>query len=449
MRLVVLLAGSVAASVLGVAPERQALYATTDGAWRCLGDPSIVLAPTQINDGYCDCPDGSDEPGTSACSAHAAPFYCANEGHVPGLLEHFKVGDGVCDYDVCCDGSDEGARCPSKCAEVHRQYEEYRRRHRALLQEAMAARERYAAQAQQLRRELELAAANHRHVVALDEATLQKVGSAPAAPLTRLEAALEADRQRLAATRTHLGRAEAILARLAASYNPNFNDPAVKEAVHAFQDYISNKPEEAPERDLLGLAREVAAAAAQTAPTAPHRIVPTLSNMLHYYYAQLIGRFESAPPPPPRNDPALEAELADKRAALASMEGDLVRDYGPNDIFRGVKGKWVSAKLGEYTYRVGLLDAIYQEGNGHNVHIGRFAAIDGADLVYTHGARCWNGPQRLARVHLVCGPHHELVAVSEPEKCEYAFELTTPLACARVDDAELARGFRVDYANLA
>ena len=45
-----------------------------------------------MNDDYCDCDDGSDEPGTSACEF--SKFYCANEGHVQMNLISSRVNDG-------------------------------------------------------------------------------------------------------------------------------------------------------------------------------------------------------------------------------------------------------------------------------------------------------------------------------------------------------------------
>ncbi|RLN89575.1 hypothetical protein BBJ28_00007533 [Nothophytophthora sp. Chile5] len=71
----------------------------------------------RLNDNYCDCDDGSDEPGTSACSHTRAVFHCVNAGFFASDLPTSRVNDGVCD---CCDASDEyasGAACPTDCAQ--------------------------------------------------------------------------------------------------------------------------------------------------------------------------------------------------------------------------------------------------------------------------------------------------------------------------------------------
>ncbi|KAL8147844.1 glucosidase 2 subunit beta isoform X1 [Apium graveolens] len=76
-------------------------------------DGSNLFSKLQINDNFCDCPDGSDEPGTSACPA--GKFYCRNAGSTPRFLFSSRVNDQICD---CCDGSDEydgHMNCPNTC----------------------------------------------------------------------------------------------------------------------------------------------------------------------------------------------------------------------------------------------------------------------------------------------------------------------------------------------
>lgn len=50
---------------VGVSPQLSSSYAPpSSGKWKCL-DGSREIPWTAVNDDYCDCPDGSDEPGSS------------------------------------------------------------------------------------------------------------------------------------------------------------------------------------------------------------------------------------------------------------------------------------------------------------------------------------------------------------------------------------------------
>ncbi|CAM0882686.1 unnamed protein product [Alopecurus aequalis] len=115
--LLLLLAGAVAAAappIVGVSPQDEAYFAPQVIACR---DGSGSFPKSRLNDGYCDCADGTDEPGTSACPE--GKFYCTNIGDDPRLLFSSFVNDNICD---CCDGSDEyesGVHCPNTCRNGH------------------------------------------------------------------------------------------------------------------------------------------------------------------------------------------------------------------------------------------------------------------------------------------------------------------------------------------
>ncbi|KAI4891683.1 hypothetical protein NFI96_020325 [Prochilodus magdalenae] len=105
--------------IRGVSMSYRRLYKERK-SFLCM-DGSRLIPFRQVNDDYCDCPDGSDEPGglimslpgTAACPS--GRFYCVNVGFRPHYIPSSRVNDGICD---CCDGSDEFAsrmQCSNKC----------------------------------------------------------------------------------------------------------------------------------------------------------------------------------------------------------------------------------------------------------------------------------------------------------------------------------------------
>jgi protein kinase C substrate 80K-H len=156
---------------------------------------------------------------------------------------------------------------------------------------------------------------------------------------------------------------------------------------------------------------------------------------------------------------ALEAaknEISSKTSSLDEQKRDLEKDYGPDGIFRALKGKCISSDVGEYEYELCWIDRTTQKskkGQG-NTNMGNFVRIDkeladeeeradgkslgkGERMVlrYENGQGCWNGPNRRTDVWLACAETDELWRVSESEKCVYKMEVGTPAACEDVQES--------------
>lgn len=461
-----LVSGSIG-RIAGVSDENQLLYEPieVDGVkkWKCLGSNTYIDFD-QINDDICDCPDGSDEPGTHACPMEGLTFHCSNKGHFAQDIPRFMVGDGVCDYDVCCDGSDEyvSGKCPDKCKEVHEQYLEFKKVITEDIQNASKVQNELIDRAKDVKKVIRNK---------LDGFVLEKQKTIDRIPLLekQLKASLRASTDDLVFSKISsfttsisakitqlinfnnentqkIQALENILSDLITNYNPNFNDAAVKSAVNNYQNYLSNKQEESFHHDIV---EEIEKLNEHSKTLKITGTTPTISNMIHHYIEGLFRFFSEDDVILSSSSETLEAEIQSAKRKLTKLESDikdykedLTRNYGPNDILRAVAGSWINSRNGEYEYRVGLLDSVYQDNN----HLGVYKDFDSStnSLVYTEGHRCWNGPKRSARVKLICGSESKILQVSEPEKCEYHIDLATPLGCQELTEEQIRKKFKVD-----
>ncbi|KAF3988763.1 hypothetical protein FT663_03851 [Candidozyma haemuli var. vulneris] len=478
--------------IIGVSPENQHLYQpNSNGKWACLSDPSIELNLEQINDDICDCPDGSDEPGTAACSSIRSKegFYCSNEGYFPGYIQNFKVNDGVCDYEVCCDGSDEWAtgKCPNKCDVVKKQFDEYVAETRAELGRGLRTREEFVKKAERAKSVVAQKLEKIQEEIAAIEAQIKNEND----KLSRAKNVAESDSNEESYTKelsdltsqlsdyiknsvtseekskSTISKLEGLLNDLVEKYNSNDDGSSVKQCINQFKEYLTGKQEEEKRSEFSIDSFVEKIKGLKPSNLLPNQniisVEPTFDNMLHHYYSKFLNTFkpkseeEEVKQDKPKANVSnrqivaiektiakLEKDLHSKKSEASIYEDNVQKQFGKDDIFRAVEGDWVSRQIGEYNYKIGYLDSIYQD----NTLVGRLTGIKGSTLHFEHGVKCWNGPHRSAYVDLVCSADTRLVSVTEPEKCQYRFLLETPIACEAKSDDEIAKEFKVDPSNL-
>ncbi|KDQ65053.1 hypothetical protein JAAARDRAFT_28714 [Jaapia argillacea MUCL 33604] len=236
----------------GVAPNLLSRYTpSSKSTWKCL-DGSKEIAWSAVNDDYCDCLDGSDEPGTGACPGTS--FYCKNEGHIGTSIPATRVNDGLCEVE-CCDGSDEKSGvCPNLCKEIGDAYRQKLEEENKLRRKGSKIRSSYISFAKKEKKRLEESITSTLAEISVREKEVARLQDIVDRTESLSAAALEHKKQSPLYTSllahhealTHLRSLHAaslareaelgnILDGLRRGYNPNYQDMAVLEAVRGWE----------------------------------------------------------------------------------------------------------------------------------------------------------------------------------------------------------------------
>ncbi|KAF5364120.1 hypothetical protein D9756_000935 [Leucocoprinus leucothites] len=237
----------------GVTPELVSKYVPKNGKWKCL-DGSKEIPWAFVNDDSCDCPDGSDEPGTGACPD--TYFYCHNKGHIGASIPSSRVQDGLCEPQ-CCDGSDElPGVCKNVCQEVGEEYRKKQEAEMKLRKTGAKIRSTYVAYAHKEKKRLEERIESLEREIQVKEKEVEKLKDIAERTESLSAAALEHKKQSpfyktliehhdalkslQREYNKHLENEKKlgdILDTLRRGYNPNYQDMAVLEAVRGWEEH--------------------------------------------------------------------------------------------------------------------------------------------------------------------------------------------------------------------
>ncbi|KAM8793862.1 glucosidase 2 subunit beta [Eudromia elegans] len=392
----------------------------------CL-DGSATVAAAWVNDDYCDCADGSDEPGTAACpDGH---FHCSNVGHRPQDIPSGHVNDGVCD---CCDASDEyasGAACENTCKELGRREREDMERVAAVAREGFRLKQQLIVEATQRRQEQEARLAELRGGRGGLSERVAALRAAKEAAEGPERAAREEQRRRWQAEQQAAAEATEATETFGRLDTDGDGLLTVTE--------LRGHPELDGDGD--GAVSEDEAQALLGGDAAPVDVV-TFRQRLWAGVKERLGTQEGSVTPPQVPPPALEQELGldfGPQGEFSYLYRECYEletsDGGVSYLYR----ECYELETSEYIYRLCPFKRVSQKPKhgGAETNLGTWGSWSGAEgerfstMRYEQGTGCWQGPSRSTTVRLACGTRTAVTATAEPSRCEYLMELETPAAC--------------------
>ncbi|KAM6909334.1 glucosidase 2 subunit beta-like isoform 2-T2 [Xenentodon cancila] len=380
-------------------------------------DGSKMIPFEQVNDDYCDCADGSDEPGTSACPR--GRFYCTNLGFRPHYIPSSRVNDGICD---CCDASDEynsHARCQNTCWNLGQRERAYVEGQMRTLDEGLRRKQQLIEEGVLLWREKqaqlrELQQAAEDLQIKLEEQRRRK----HEADLLKEKTlkALEAGDTGL----THKNRtATSLFQLLDSNKDGSISVDEVKAKVVLVHDERRVLSEDEA-LALLGGGHQIDLIKFQ------HTLWDILVRGDSVKIKDEHGGARAPMSEGPHLRPGdreweatdlkkLEVAYETVNMEISDLQRKLAIDYGTDWEFLFLNGQCYELKAYE---KWGMW--AQPSKNQYN------------QMVYENGEPCWQGGPRSTTVTLTCGTETALRSVKEPSKCQYIMDFQTPVACQPV-----------------
>jgi hypothetical protein len=455
-------------SVLGIASSEANAYAgRQSGIFTCLktilpeATPKTLLF-SYVNDDFCDCDDGSDEPGTAACAGTGVTsFFCRNEAFEGRYLSSSRVGDGLCD---CCDGSDEAAgSCQDTCHEKAQLAADEDRERREKFEKGARLRTRLVEVAKDGLEETRTEVVRSQKVFdeaferkAVAEDNLKAYSDQEAAEQTGMTVKAQQDAElRLGLHLLSNEKLREMVVRLVRESSDQTTDAFISLAnelkdigcntttfgcapylleqdaeddkqkdeitdlnTDDDEEVTNDEDKDIAEIDLDEDSMQDSVEIIKARRTR-ERIDVSFRDAEQYVSEQAEEfriKFNK-----------LDESLKDLEKALQEKQGILNTDYGLDNVWYAVKDSCFDTELHGYKWQFCPLKSVMQD----SVSVGKFVRWedDGAKMIFENGQKCWNGPARSATIDLQCGDEPMLISMDEPSKCVYTGRFATPLAC--------------------
>lgn len=404
-----------------------------------------------VNDDFCDCPlYGEDEPGTSACAMGS--FYCENKGFMPKNLPSSNVDDGLCD---CCDGSDESPglcvnTCKLEALEVQREW----------MNAIQVLKKGIQAKAGLMEESTDRMANHEKEVEAL-KVQLKKHED-EVEKLKSKETELS-ELKRLGEEARNLVQGEEI------QEGEEKEEEEPDESFPYPEEYRFDNEEDKGDEDFP-YPEEYKFDAEEGDEPIPfpeeHKVDSAEEETSGFIHKTIEGVFEWFKSSNDENDAIsmdkLKSDLESIQKKLRTAEFTVndkkneiekkmkygTIDFGAHNEFESLFGLCFEIQKQSYTFEMCPFGKSYQKDGKNSIHLGTFQKWGDQpykEMLFEHGQKCWNGPQRTTKVQLKCGTSNKITHVDEPSICSYEMVFESPSACDEVDlellEAKVAKMF--------